>query len=221
MSKEMVEVQEKHGALMVSKSGKTAWHSYTYKKADLPLLIADIENQYHIHVENNHMNIIEDTTKGTITHYFTKSGMNAIANNNQISTKVKIMGRKLDHPFAFEVLGIAILPNGTSHEFTAIGSSTMDNKERLSVNQILAWTQTKARIGAIGVAMEIQNPSWEEMEDLPEMRQRAKTIAEIDNEILSICPSCKGKGWSKLQKHCMLCGITYETILQEKEELGK
>ena len=214
-TKEIVEYK-KHGGLVVSKSGKTAWHTYKYKKEDLALLVQDVETQYGIHVENNHMNIIENLSDGTIIHYFTKAGLNAIANSNQISTKIKVINRKFDKPFYFEVQAEAILPNGVTHEFTAIGVSTMPQKEYLSLNQLLAWTQTKARIGAIGVAMEIQNPSWEEMEDSPEMVKRAKTIEDLDTELLAICPSCKAKGWSKLQKRCVKCGITYEDIAEGK-----
>lgn len=208
----------KHNKLVVSKQGKTAWHSYKYKKKDLPQLIEDYENQYHIEAKNNHMMIVEDIGTGTIEAYFTKSGLNAIANNNKISTKMELMKRKMDKPFLVDVKATAVLENGVSHEFIASGNSTMTNKGWLSFNQLLAWTQTKARNGAITSAMEIQNCSWEELQDSPEFQKRAKTVAEIDNEILQKCPECEKQGWSKLQKKCVKCNKTLEDIMKEATE---
>lgn len=208
---------EKHNKLTVSKQGKSAWHSYKYKKQDLPLLIQDYEEQYHITAKNNHMMIVEDTKSGEIQPYLTKSGLNAIANSNQISTKIEITARKYDSPYAFEVKAIAILPNGVSHEFTAVGISTMQNKSWMSPNQLLAWTQTKARNGAITSAMEIQNCSWEELQDSPEFAKRAKTVGELEQETLQPCPACKEKGYSRLQQRCVKCGITVEEIRLQKE----
>ena len=218
MSK-LVEIkEEKHGKLMVSKSGKTAWHTYGYKKEQLPEYIADLEREYKIKVNKHHVNFIEDVNKGVITHYFTKAGMYAIGNQARISTKVQITARKYDFPFAFEVTGTAILPDGTSHEHIAVGVSTMPLKDKLSINQLLAWTETKARMGAIAVAMEISTEQVEVMMESEAFADRMRTIDEIDAEILQPCPICKKRGYSRLQSRCVKCGITKEEIRLQKVE---
>lgn len=211
--KALTEYKMRGELVSVSKSGQTAWHSYTYKKEQLAELVEDYERQYNITVAKNHLNIVEQLDTGIITGYLRSAGLNAIANSNKISTTIEVLKRTFSKPYFVEVKATAILPEGTTHEF--VGSCLASGRQGwFSYNQTLAFAQTKARGGAIKVAMEIQEPMWEEVEDSPEMFKRSKLIKDIEEETLQKCPWCGvPNAYSKKQKKCFECGKTLEEKL--------
>mgnify|MGYP006971772253 CR=1 FL=1 len=206
--KQQTGLMEKPKAEMILKKGGT-WHSYQYTTKDAALIISDYQETYHVEPKRGHLMVVENM--GILTPYITKSGHACIANAAQISTKIKI--DKIHHgtvSFAM-VTATAVLPDGTSHE--AIGYSDTSEKGRDKINKCISMASTRARNNAIDIAMEIQSCAFEEFNESDEMKKRAMDITDLQEEILTICPECKEKGWSRLQKRCKLCKITYEAIV--------
>lgn len=206
--------------LVESKRGGSTWHTYQYRKEDMPVLIEDIERQYKIIPQKNHLNVVEDK-EGFIKPYLTKSGLNAIANANEIRTTVEVSFRKLTKPYYAEVTAVAILPHSGSHEAVGACEGTEPGRKFQTFAQILGMAQTRARNKAIETAMEIQPCSWEEM-DSPEMQKRVMKIDALNKEVLRLCPfGCEEIGYSPSQKMCVKCGQTQESVLQAKNKSVK
>ena len=188
------------------------WHSFQYTTKDTDLIIADYVDTYKVIPKRGHLMIVEN--KGFLQPYITKSGHACIANAAKISTKIKIDKIHKGNPSFAMVTATAVLPDGTSHE--AIGYSDTSEKGRDKINKCISMASTRARNNAIDMAMEIQNCAFEEFNESDEMKRRAIDITQLKDEAPTICPECKQKGWSRLQKKCKLCGETYESILGKK-----
>ena len=210
--KALVEVPKAEMSLVKGK-GSMSWYSYKYTTKDVPLIIADYQETYKVQPKRGHLMVIEN--KGELNPYITKSGHACIANYAKISTKPKVENITRKGSFLSAMVYCeAILPDGTSHG--AIGYSDNTETGRDKLNKCISMATTRARNAAIDVAMEIQTTPFEDFDRSDEMKKRAMDITDLQNEVLIICSVCKKKGWSRLEKKCTLCKITYEEIVAQK-----
>jgi len=189
------------------------YHSLQYTSKDIGLIMSDFKSRYGIEPKRGHLAVYEKG--GYMMPYIQKSGYCAIANAAKISTTVEVQQIHREKGFAYvQVKCRAILPNGVSHE--GIGYSDITEPGRNTINKCLSMATTHARSKAIAAAMEIQETPYDEFNESDEIKQRSMDVADIINEVLSLCPSCAEKGWSKIQKKCVKCNITFEEILEAK-----
>jgi hypothetical protein len=192
---------------------KGGWHSFQYTVKDAMMIIEDFKDRYNIKPQRGHLMIVE--RQGILTPYITKSGHAAIANENKIKTKIVVDKMSKGNPIYAMVKCTAILPDGTSHE--AVGYSDNTEPGRNTLAKCISMATVRARNNAIDMAMEIQPCGFDDFNEGEEIYERAKDITELQKETLAPCPECKKKGWSKLQKKCMLCAITYEDITERNK----
>ena len=185
------------------------WITREYTTDNAMQIFEDFESKFGFIPESDMLMI---SKRGKILKpYISKSGWSFIANNKGISTTFTV--EQMAKTFVI-MRCRAILPNGVYHEAPGMAMTSEPGKD--TIPKCMSMAYIRARNKALELATNTQNCSWEEIES-PEMKQRLVQIEHIKAENLTICPVCKKKGWSSLQKICMDCGITYEEILAQKQ----
>ena len=212
----MDKIVEFKDRVSITESKRTGgkWLSYSVKMDDIPYLKDHLEEEYGVIIEPGDVDfLIKDERTKEIEWYPCASFLNKVATVKHISTKIEMVKMTQNPHKMVMVKATAVMPNGEFHEEFGYCDSTEPGRGGQVFSNILGMAETRARNRVLRIAIKSPNCSAEEMP--PESQ---KLMKDLTDEILTICSSCKEKGWSRLQKKCTICNITHEEIIRNRQE---